>query len=98
MTTLKENQCDKMDLLVWFRPHSETFTAPHLSEHKAERETDTTALQMIKAIICSHEADASGTAKCLLPGLGVKTRFLIWFPTEKLKKDKWKRFRRRGIT
>lgn len=52
------------------------------------------ALQMIEVIICSHEAVASGTAKCLLLGLGVKTRFLIWFPTEKLKKDKWNSFGR----
>lgn len=53
---------------------SETFTEAHLPENKAERETDTTAPLMIKAIICSHEADASGTAKCLLPGLGVKNQ------------------------
>lgn len=30
----------------------------------------------------------------VLLGLGVKSRFLIWFPTEKLKKDKWNSFRR----
>ena len=47
------------------------------------------ALQMIKVIICSHEAVSSSEAKCLLFGLGVKTRFPIWFPTEKMKKDKW---------
>lgn len=52
------------------------------------------SLQMMEVIICSHEVVASGTAKCLQRGLGVKTRFLIWFPTEKLKKYKWNSFGR----
>jgi len=49
------------------------------------------ALQMIKVIICSHEAAALGKAKRPLLSLGVKTHFSS--PTEKLKKDKWISFK-----
>lgn len=48
-------------------------------------------------VISSHEAAAAlGKAKCRLLGLRVKPRFLIWFPTEKLTRDKWSCLRRPG--
>lgn len=84
-------------LLPYFSRSTVKFLLNQICEkNKAERDNGLSmmSLQMMEVIICSHEAVASGTAKCLQRGLWVKTRFLIWFPTEKLKKDKWNSFGR----